>query len=304
MVARKEQATEEKREAGVEKTADGGLKALVVEGGAMRGVFTTGVLDAFLEHRFNPFDLSLGVSSGAGNLAAYLAEMPQRNLKIYTDYSLRPEFMSLPRFLTGGHLVDLDWLWRITISEIRLDLETIYAAGKSFLVVLTDVETGKAVYRQTGPQDLEQVLKASSAMPVLYRDFPLVDGRSMADGGLSDPIPAVEAIMQGADRIMVLRSRPRAYRKTGGILQQVLLWHLRSFPRLKQTAAVRIQKYNDTLSIIRNPPPGVFIQEICPPPGFRTSRLSRDPQSLHDGYRQGVRLAETAMGRWESPPSG
>ena len=95
---------------------------LLVEGGAMRGIFTTGVLDGFLEARFNPFDLFIGVSSGAANLAAYLAEMPKRNFRIYTDYSLRPEFISFKRFIRGGHLMDLDWLWEKTIAEIRLDL--------------------------------------------------------------------------------------------------------------------------------------------------------------------------------------
>ena len=118
--------------------------ALVVEGGALRGVFSTGLLDGFLEAQFNPFDLFIGVSSGASNLAAYLAGMIGRNRNIYMDYSLRKEFISFPKFLRGGHLLDLDWLWDITIREIRLDLATIYARKKPFIVVLTDVQTGDA----------------------------------------------------------------------------------------------------------------------------------------------------------------
>ena len=106
--------------------------ALVVEGGALRGVFSTGILDGFLESRFNPFDFYLGVSSGASNLAAYLAEMIGRNKRIYTDYSLRPEFIDPVRFLRGGHLMDLDWLWDTTIREIRLDLQRIYAKAETF----------------------------------------------------------------------------------------------------------------------------------------------------------------------------
>ena len=302
MVARKEQAQEAKDGSGIAKKNFSGAKALIVEGGAMRGIFTTGVLDAFLQHRFNPFDLYIGVSSGAGNLAAYLAEMPERNLKIYTDYSLRPEFMQFRRFICGGHLVDLDWLWQKTIAEIRLDLATIYAKKKPFLVCLTDTQTGSAVYKQTGPKDLEPVLKASSAMPVLYRHFPRIDNRPMTDGGLSDPIPVMESIRQGADRIMVLRSRPKDYRKTGGVLHQILLWKLRRLPLLKQTAASRIRKYNDTLALIRRPPPGVSIVEICPPSEFRTSRLSRDRGRLYEGYRQGKRLAEKAIRNWKNRP--
>ena len=303
MVARKVQAPEENEQSGLKPDTAGAKSALVVEGGAMRGVFTTGVLDAFLQRRFNPFDLFIGVSSGAGNLAAYLAEMPERNLKIYTDYSLRPGFMSLRRFIGGGHLVDLDWLWQVTISEIRLDLATIFAGGRPFWVCLTDVQTGKAVYKKTGPQDLEPVLKASSAMPVLYRDFPHIDGRPMTDGGLSDPIPVAEALRQGARRIMVLRSRPRQYRKTGGVLQRILLWKLRGHPLLRQTAAARIRVYNQTVALIRNPPPGVFVAEVCPPSGFRTSRLSRDPQTLLQGYRQGKRMAEHAVQQWQDGPT-
>ncbi len=137
--------------------------ALVVEGGALRGVFSTGLLDGFLEAKFNPFDLCIGVSSGASNLAAYLAGMIGRNARIYLEYSLRPDFISFSKYFQGGHLLDLDWLWEVTIREIRLDLGSIYSRGKPFIVVMTDVQTGEAIYHPTGAGDLEQVLKASSA---------------------------------------------------------------------------------------------------------------------------------------------
>ena len=107
------------------------------------------------------------------------------------------------RFLRGGHLLDLDWLWDITIREIRLDLATIYARTQPFIVVLTDVQTGAAVYRLTNARDLEQLLKASSAVPLLYRDYPRIEGRPMTDGGVADAIPVGEAIRRGARRIMV-----------------------------------------------------------------------------------------------------
>jgi len=273
--------------------------ALVVEGGAMRGVFSAGLLDGFLERGFDPFALGVGVSAGAGNLAAYRARMHGRNLTIYTDYSLRPEFMALGRFLRGGHLMDLDWLWRTTIAEIRLDLKTIYADGRPLAVCLTDVQRGEAVYRETAADDLEAVLKASSAMPVLYRDFPLIDGRPMADGGLVDPLPVGEAIRRGARRIMVIRSRPRNYEKRENVLQHILNWKLRRFPLLREAMARRVRRYNETVALIRRPPPGISITEICPPDGFRSSRLSRDPRILFEGYEQGRALAGEAIEAWE-----
>ena len=278
--------------------------ALIVEGGAMRGVFTTGVLDGFLEARFNPFDLFIGVSSGAGNLAAYLAEMPERNFKIYTDYSLRPEFMNLKRFLRGGHLMDLDWLWRKTIAEIRLDLATIYARGKPFIVGLTDLETGRAVYHPTNACDLEAALKASSALPIIYRGFPLIDGRPTMDGGIADPIPVREALKIGARRIMVVRSRPKGYVKRSGLSQALLRWKLSKYAALRKTLAGRIRRYNRALALIRQPPPGVSAVEICPPDDFKPTRLGRNKDVLNQGYRQGRCMAAVAMGLWETQDTG
>lgn len=274
--------------------------ALVVEGGALRGVFSTGLLDGFLETQFNPFDLFIGVSSGATNLAAYLAEMIGRNGSIYMDYSLRPEFISFSKFFHGGHLIDLDWLWAITIREIRLDLATIYSKMKPFIVVLTDVQTGNAVYKVTSAKDLEEVLKASSAVPLLYRDFPKVEGWLMTDGGVADALPVGEAIRRGAHRIMVIRSRHRDYIKRNSLTDYFMRWFLRNYPFLQLAMAKRVWRYNKAVALIRKPPEGISIIEICPPNNFRVSRLSQDPLVLREGYDQGRAVAAEAIALWET----
>ncbi len=277
-----------------------GMQALVVEGGALRGVFSTGLLDGFLEADFNPFDLYIGVSAGASNLAAYLAGMMGRNGTIYRDHSLRPEFINLNRFLRGGHLLDLDWLWEITIREIRLDLMAIYARRKPFVVVLTDVLTGQAVYRQTAEEDLEHTLKASSAIPLLYRSCPEVDGRPATDGGIADAIPVGEAIRRGARRVMVVRSRPRNYVKRLGLSDRLLVHHMRRYPLLGEALKRRAARYNESVVLIRKPPDGIDIIEICPPADFRVSRLSRNRRILDEGYEQGRMTAADAIRRWEA----
>jgi len=274
--------------------------ALVVEGGALRGVFSTGLLDGFLEAGFNPFDLFIGVSSGASNLAAFLAGMVGRNKRIYLDYSVRPAFIDFSRFLRGGHLIDLDWLWEITIREIRLDLATIYSRAQPFIVVMTDVQTGAAVYRPTDARDLEQLLKASSAVPLLYRDYPRIDGRPMTDGGVADAIPVGEAIRRGARRIMVVRSRHRDYVKRNSSSEYLIRWYVRAYPLLEQAVAKRVRRYNDTVALIRRPPDGVAIVEICPPERFRVSRLSQDLSVLQEGYDQGRAAATEAIARWKN----
>jgi len=283
-----------------EKSANQSMaKALVVEGGALRGVFSTGIMDGFLEKRFNPFDFYVGVSSGASNLAAFLAEMIGRNKRIYTDYSLRPKFIDPVRFLRGGHLMDLDWLWDTTIREIRLDLQRIYTKGKPFIVVLTDVQSGKAVYKETGAQDLEHVLKASSAMPLFYRSHPIVDGRKTTDGGVADAIPIGKAIGLGARRIMVIRSRSGDYLKRRDPFDCLVRWSMRRYPALQQTMTKRVSRYNESVNLIRKPPEGVTIVEICPPKRFRVSRLSQNRSILEEGYNQGRALAAHAIALWD-----
>lgn len=274
--------------------------ALVVEGGALRGVFSTGLLDGFLKARFNPFDFYIGVSSGATNLAAFLAEMAGRNYRIYTDFARRREFIDIWRFVRGGHLMDLDWLWELTIREMRLDLPRIYSHGRPFLVGLTDVQTGAAIYKATHAGNLEQVLKASSAIPVFYRGYPEVEGRPMTDGGITDAIPVAEAIRRGARRIMVVRSRHRDYLKVRGSFDLLLKWRLRRHPSLQEALDARVERYNEAVALIRKPPEGISIVEICPPARFRVSRLSRNLRILQEGYDQGRALADVAIEEWKN----
>ena len=114
--------------------------------GVACGIFACGVLDAFLSQQFNPFDICIGVSAGTTNIAAYLAGMYKRNHKVYLDYSLRKDFISWKRFFRGGHLLDLDWMWDITIREVRLKVDEIEASRSLFLIGLTNARTGQAEF--------------------------------------------------------------------------------------------------------------------------------------------------------------
>ena len=154
-------------------------------------------------------------------------------------------------------------------------------------------------YKLTGAHDLEHVLKASSAMPLLYCAYPEVDGRPMADGGVADSIPVGEAIRRGARRIMVIRSRHRDYLKRPGLSEHVMRWHVRHFP-LSEAMMKRVERYNESVALIRKPPAGVSIVEICPPERFRVSRLSQDRMILQEGYEQGRALAAEAIARWNT----
>ena len=119
------------------KVAVPGRTALIVEGGGLRGIFAAGVLDAFLEADFDPFNLYLGVSAGANNLSSYVAQQRGRNYRVYTHYALHPEFINVRKYLRGGHLMDLDWLWEESLSGLPFDVNRALAhvRDRVFLIV-------------------------------------------------------------------------------------------------------------------------------------------------------------------------
>lgn len=277
-----------------------GKNALIVEGGAMRAVFSCGILDHFLSVNFSPFDSFWGVSAGASNVAAFLANMPGRNLKIYTDYSCRKEFIRLNKLFSQQDIMDLDWLWDITVKELGLDTATMEKDGRPFYLGVTDQQTGLAEYLLAEPETIVETMKASSALPVLYkRGVLLTNGRRYVDGGVADAIPVAEAIRRGATNIMVLRSRPFSYQKSASKMSYLMKKVLAKTPQLIEPMARRANRYNHTLELIRNPPEGVNIVEVCPPESFQLKRLTRDPKPLLDGYNLGKETAIDAIARWQ-----
>lgn len=264
----------------------------------MRGVFACGILDRFVERDFYPFDLCIGVSAGASNVAAYLARMAGRNYRVYTDYSLRPEFMRPWRLVTGGHGMDLDWLWDVTIRDMPVAMESLFSQPCEFLVGVTCAETGCFELLEPTPDNLYDALKASSAMPVAYRDPVTLNGRVWIDGGATNSIPVREAHARGATKIMVLRSRPSGYSGPVTLADKLYHWLLRHRPALASAIRGRHVTYRSNLDFIRNPPSDVQIVEVCPPDEFTVSRSTRDRRALEMGYNDGLEAAETAMGRW------
>lgn len=265
----------------------GNIDALVVEGGGMRGVFAAGVLDAFHEQEFDPFDLYIGVSAGACNLASHLAGQYKRNYRCYTDYMLRPEFISPGKYLRGGHFMDLDWFWDYVDKHDTLDRETATAlGGKKFLVVTTDVETGSPLYTEAQSGILDDLLKGSSSVPLMYRNFVEVHGRQVIDGGIADSIPVQEAYRLGARRIMVIRSRPSDYIKNSFFESRMLPLFFSSYPALKKALQIREKRYMEAVRFINHPPAGVEIIEIAPEE-ILTGRTTRNRRLIESDYLRG-----------------
>ncbi len=275
-----------------------GKTAIVVEGGAMRGVFAVGALDVFMERGFHPFDLAVGVSAGACNLASHLAGQDGRNRRAYFDLMTSRQFIDPLRAVRGGSVVDLDWLWDTLAQREPLNVEKILSGPTEFVVVGTSTATGRALYLRPRHENMFDVLKGSCALPMLYRRTIVVDGEPVIDGGVADPIPVEESYRRGARRILVVRSRPATYVKKPRFENRVLAALLRKKPALIDAINGSPAQYARSVQFIHSPPSGCTVLQLAPPAMLSTTRTSRDATKLSRDYDLGRELALDAMQRW------
>lgn len=284
-------------------TEQTGKRALIIEGGAMRGIFAAGVLDAFIEQQHYPFDMVIGVSAGSTTGIAYLTGDHKRSYHILTDHARRPDFMSFARYAKGGHLCDVNWLWQTSRADLSLDMERYLNRNIPLWVVTTSVRTGHPLYHQVTADNIDEVFPASCAMPIVFRDYPAVAGEPMSDGGLGDSIPVLYAHKQGATDIVVIRSVPESYRKERLRFPGMLKPLLADYPRLIGAALRRERKYNMALSFMANPPAGCRVTQLCPPEDFPVSRFTRDLDKLQQGYTQGLAAAHQHLQAHSTAPA-
>ncbi|MEZ4402380.1 MAG: patatin family protein [Kofleriaceae bacterium] len=276
-----------------------GLAAIVVEGGAMRGIFAAGVLDVFLEADFAPFDLAIGASAGACNLSSHLARQHGRNRRCFFTRMQRREFVDAGRFLRGGHWLDIDYLWEASEREDPLDAAAIVAGPTKLVVAATCVTTGRPTYFEPDAATMSDVLRASSAVPVLFRRFVEVDGEPFTDGGLSAPIPVEEAYRRGARRILVIRSRPDGFPGPSRLECALAAAMLRSHPELVQAFWRYRPIYARATAFLARPPADCQIVHVAPA-GLRTSRVTRDLDVLHADYQRGRAAGAVALAQWRA----
>ena len=166
--------------------------ALVVEGGAMRGIFASGVLDSFMQHGYNPYDFAMGVSAGATNLSAFITGQPQRSRDIIINYATRRDFFNPLRGLKGGHLTDVDWLWNYGHDQWPLNLPAINQ-GIPLYVTVCRVRDGEPRYLRVTPNNIHALMVATCALPFAFRKPVVIDDVRYVDGGVTDSIPVKKA---------------------------------------------------------------------------------------------------------------
>lgn len=270
---------------------------LVMEGGAMRGMFTCGVMDVFLENDIN-FDGAAGVSAGAAFGCNIKSRQKERGFRYNTLYSHDKRYMGLHSFLTTGDLFNADFCYKQIPDTLDVfDRKTFKENPMEFYVVATNALTGEAVYHKCYDAGEEDVLwiRASASMPLVSRPVD-VNGMKFLDGGIADSIPLEFMEKMGYEKNVVILTRPRSYVKKQDKLNDALVSiNLKQYPEAVKAMKNRYLMYNDELNFIRKREGEGKALVIAPCADMNISRAEKDTEELERAYRFGKVTAERML---------
>ena len=266
---------------------------LIMEGGAMRGMFTAGVIDVMMEHGIE-LDGAIGVSAGAAFGCNYKSRQIGRVIRYNTRFCRDKRYGGFRVLLKTGNFYSKEFCYdEVPHKHDPFDYDAYARNPMEFYVVCTDVDTGKAEYHKyEGRQGhaLEWI-RASASMPLVSKMVP-IDGRRFLDGALADSIPVDYFESIGYDRNVVILTRPESYRMEQDPLFPLMQLRYRRFPKLVQAMQIRPVIYNATLANIARREKAGELLVIRPPQALPISRTERDPEKLRQVYGIGRRTAE------------
>lgn len=265
---------------------------LVLEGGGFRGIYTSGVLDAFMERGIK-FPYVIGVSAGSCNGVSFIAGNHHRIRDIIIGYSSDKRYMSLKSIIENGEFVNTKWVFgELSYEILPLNYEGFEGADTDFCVVVTNAQTGKPEYLY--PKDFRKgcsEITASSAMPIVTKPVQLGKG-FYYDGGLSDSIPLQRAFEDGCEKCVVILTQDRSFKKQPIGHDKAVKKVIKKYPAIAERLIDRHNMYNGQRNF-------VFEQEkegnafvICPREPLHCSTFERDTDHLRQiynlGYEQGL----------------
>jgi predicted patatin/cPLA2 family phospholipase len=265
---------------------------LVLEGGGMRGVFTSGVLDAFMKHGLT-FPYIVAVSAGACNGLSYMSHQPRRARYSNIDVLRKYGYISLKHLLTQGSIFDPNILYDRLPNEIApFDYNAYEHNPATFEMVTTNCLTGRAEYL-TEKHDMKRmmdIVRASSSLPYVSQ-ITMVDGIPMLDGGIVDSIPIVRAVDQGFSTNVVVLTRNRGYRSGEPDVKVPKLFY-KDYPRLRVALSHRVEVYNEQLALVERMEDWGEVVCIRPERPMEVDRICRDTRKLERLYEEGLQLGE------------
>ncbi len=265
---------------------------LVLEGGGMRGVFTSGVLDAFMKYNLY-FNYICAVSAGACNGMSYISRQPRRARISNIDYLARYNYIGIRHLVTQGCIFDSQLLYdKFPNDLLPFDFDTYFKYAKTFECVTTNCETGRSMYLHEwhDKQRALDMVRASSSLPYVSK-IVMVDGIPMLDGGIIDSIPIMHAMETGHHHNIVILTRNKGWRDDSKD-RKVPYYVYKHYPRLRVVLSKRHVFYNAQLQLIDDLEASGQIECIRPIHPMEVSRIEKDINKLEALYEEGFEQGE------------
>lgn len=267
-----------------------------MEGGAMRGMFTAGVIDVMMEEGLT-FDGAIGVSAGAVFGCNYKSNQIGRAIRYNTAYCRDPRYASVRSLIRTGDLFGEKFCYHDIPDKLDVfDVEAYQKNPMRFYVVCTDVRTGRPVYYECKKGDAEDIqwFRASASMPLAAKVVKIGE-HELLDGGISDSIPVRRFEKMGYEKNIIILTQPLDYVKGPNKLIPVMRLALRKYPNMVRAMARRHKVYNKTTAYIRELEKQGKAYVIRPEKALNIGRVERDPKELKRVYEMGRNTAKAQM---------
>ena len=268
-------------------------RGLVLEGGAMRGLFTAGILDVMMEAGIEPDGL-IGVSAGAAFGCNYKSRQIGRAIRYNAHFAKDPRYSGVWSLLKSGDYFNAEFGYHVVPKQYDVfDDEAFEKNPMAFIVVCTDVETGKPVYQPLTKADYDtyEWIRASASMPLASKVVE-VGGYKLLDGGVSDSIPLAYSESIGYKRNLVILTQPEGYTKEHNRLMPLIRIGLRKYPHMIEAMDKRHIMYNQQLAYVRQAEEEGRCMVIRPESKIPIGHISHDPEQMQHAYQIGREMGE------------
>lgn len=261
--------------------------ALVLEGGGMRGIYTAGVLEYFLENDIN-FPYVAGVSAGACHAFSYISKQKGRNRRIMIDYINDKRYLSFRNYFKEKSLFGMNFIFdEIPNNLVKFDYETFENDNRDFYIGVTDIVTGESIYyNKKELNDPNLIVRASSSLPLVS---PIVEyeNKKLLDGAIADPIPIEKALRDGYEKFVVVLTRNLGYKKEKDKSIRLAKRFYKKYPNLIKLMETRHEVYNRQLDLIDELEKQGRAIVIRPSEKLQVDRFTKDKNKLEGLYKLG-----------------
>ncbi|UKS29114.1 patatin family protein [Paenibacillus sp. HWE-109] len=268
---------------------------LVLEGGGMRGVYTAGVLEYFMEQDLY-FPYVVGVSAGACNAVSYIAKQPGRNKKVTIDYIGDHRYLSYRNLVRHKSIFGMDFIFNELPNKlVPFDYDAFYNSTQQFAIGTTDAHTGEPIYytKHQLMKETMPIVQASSSLPFVAKPIHY-EGRTLFDGGLVDPIPVQKSVADGNKKHIIVLTKEQGYRKSPFKQRWLAKSFYPKYDGLVNVLVNRSEIYNATLETISKMEADGSAIIIRPSAKVLVGRMEKNPKKLEDlhdlGYSDAKRM--------------